>query len=186
MDKINWRFVPIQFTWAAQNSDGSIYAYTAKPVLDRRNCNQWTVYWAGAEVVLLKKGKERSSSWSTSLTERPKTLNTIEKSMNIPHKHAASMLKYAEDAATTEQPWHLWELKSAGPGSVWLPLTGHPNWYTDTEYRRISEGDITITVSRQAAVNFLNWADSLGEVDREYNGLLPTIVSIFKEKVNGN
>lgn len=51
------------------------------------------------------------------------------------HKHADSMRQYAEDAATTETPWELWECRSAGGPWVTYEAPG-PSWHSDYEYRR--------------------------------------------------
>lgn len=51
------------------------------------------------------------------------------------HKHAEAMLAYAEDAMKTETPWKLWEYNHKHNTS-WLPITSHPQWEPDREYRR--------------------------------------------------
>lgn len=55
--------------------------------------------------------------------------------MNKPHKHAALMLQYAQDAAETETPWERWEVRVKS-ANYWEILTRHPSWYDDCEYRR--------------------------------------------------
>ena len=49
------------------------------------------------------------------------------------HIHAALMLQYAQDASTTDKPWELWEYFA---DHEWERLTGSPEWYVGTKYRR--------------------------------------------------
>lgn len=49
------------------------------------------------------------------------------------HIHATLMLQYAQDAATTDKPWDLWEYFS---DNEWYKLTGSPAWDEGTKYRR--------------------------------------------------
>lgn len=51
------------------------------------------------------------------------------------HIHAALMLKYAQDASTTDKPWELWEFR-CDEHEKWTILTGNPAWDDDTKYRR--------------------------------------------------
>ena len=53
--------------------------------------------------------------------------------MNKPHKHAALILAYAQDAAETEKPWERWEYRDGG---AWYSHSLNPQWHTETEYRR--------------------------------------------------
>lgn len=50
------------------------------------------------------------------------------------HKHAALMLKYAQDAAETDRPWERWEFEVKS--GVWCNLSEHPAWLEHKEYRR--------------------------------------------------
>jgi len=52
-----------------------------------------------------------------------------------PHPHAENMRLYAEDAAETDTPWRLWEVKARN-GQIWGQIYGHPAWDEDAEYRR--------------------------------------------------
>lgn len=52
------------------------------------------------------------------------------------HIHADSMKLYAEDAAKHECPWELWEARAPAHGTPWRILRRHPNWISDTQYRR--------------------------------------------------
>lgn len=57
--------------------------------------------------------------------------------MNKPHKHAALMLQYAQDAAETERPWELWQCKY--PFSEWEPMEPIKRgafFHPEVEYRR--------------------------------------------------
>ena len=49
------------------------------------------------------------------------------------HKHAALMALYAQDAAETETPWELWEVRHC---DKWGGLSVHPNWHEPFDYRR--------------------------------------------------
>ena len=49
------------------------------------------------------------------------------------HIHAESMKLYAEDAATHEKPWELWQVDH-GDGFNICKL--HPQWSTNNKYRR--------------------------------------------------
>ena len=51
------------------------------------------------------------------------------------HIHAALMLQYAQDAATTDKPWEMWEFH-CDEHEKWTVLTGNPEWDYDTRYRR--------------------------------------------------
>ena len=49
------------------------------------------------------------------------------------HIHAALMLQYAQDAATTDKPWELWKIYTDGR---WLDLFDAPSWDERFFYRR--------------------------------------------------
>lgn len=55
--------------------------------------------------------------------------------MNKPHKHAALMLQFAQDAQETETPWERWQYKSHATGK-WSNFYGNPGWKDNYEYRR--------------------------------------------------
>ena len=69
------------------------------------------------------------------------------------HIHAALMLQYAQDAATTDKPWELWEFLDYD--AKWKVPTGSPIWLEGTQYRRkprtirIGEIDIPEPVRNQ-------------------------------------
>ena len=50
------------------------------------------------------------------------------------HIHAALMLQYAQDAATTDKPWELWEFLDYD--AKWKGLTTSPTWNGYIKYRR--------------------------------------------------
>lgn len=50
------------------------------------------------------------------------------------HPHAALIDQYANDWKTRSDPWEFWEFLSASRG--WEPLTTHPFWLSDMQYRR--------------------------------------------------
>lgn len=50
------------------------------------------------------------------------------------HIHQESMLLYAEDAAVMLEPWKKWEVMGV---EKFVPLTTHPCWLEELEYRRI-------------------------------------------------
>lgn len=50
------------------------------------------------------------------------------------HPHAALIDQYAQDWKTCSEPWKHWEFLSASSG--WEPLTTHPFWLSDMQYRR--------------------------------------------------
>lgn len=52
------------------------------------------------------------------------------------HKHAALMLKYAQDAMETDRPWERWEV--AAPNE-WKGCEISPSWSEDHNYRRKPE-----------------------------------------------
>ena len=51
------------------------------------------------------------------------------------HKHAELMLKYAQDAMTSETPWENWECKHTKQVE-WSSIAGHPIWENCYDYRR--------------------------------------------------
>ena len=50
------------------------------------------------------------------------------------HKHAESMMLFAQDALETDTPWERWEAQYDDCG--WESLYGSPQWDTETQYRR--------------------------------------------------
>ena len=56
------------------------------------------------------------------------------KTLPTPHPHAELMKQYAEDAATRQDPWVLWEFNDTGIG--WYDLSKHPSWKSNCKYRR--------------------------------------------------
>ena len=55
--------------------------------------------------------------------------------MNKPHKHAALILAYAQDAAETETPWRQWQFRS-NDKSDWVDAIGALPFNGDYDYRR--------------------------------------------------
>ena len=55
--------------------------------------------------------------------------------MNKPHKHAALILAYAQDAAETETPWRQWQFRS-NHKSDWSDAIGALPFNGDYDYRR--------------------------------------------------
>ena len=49
------------------------------------------------------------------------------------HVHADLMLKYAQDAMETSEPWKLWEVRHH---DKWCGLSVHPSWHAPYDYRR--------------------------------------------------
>lgn len=62
------------------------------------------------------------------------------------HKHAEAMKLYAEDAATTDKPWKLWEF-SHKEENHWYPLSNHPEWDLNYNYRRKAVKPKTININ---------------------------------------
>ena len=50
------------------------------------------------------------------------------------HKHAALMMEFALDAASSATPWDRWECSHAK--SQWFQLRASPTWNPSQEYRR--------------------------------------------------
>ena len=69
------------------------------------------------------------------------------------HIHAALMLQYAQDAATTDKPWEMWEYSNNR--NEWSNIFDHPAWSEEKYYRRkprtirIGEIDIPEPVREQ-------------------------------------
>lgn len=63
-----------------------------------------------------------------------------------PHNHAEAMKLYAEDAATTDKPWELWEF-SYKEESHWYPLSNHLKWDSNYNYRRKAVKSKTININ---------------------------------------
>lgn len=49
------------------------------------------------------------------------------------HIHADSMLEYAKDAQTTNEPWLQWEYCR---NNIWYDLNTHPQWAKDIQYKK--------------------------------------------------
>lgn len=66
-----------------------------------------------------------------------------------PHKHAEAMKLYAEDAATTDKPWELWEYRSGtyGDEEDWFDLENNPIWTKNSCYRRKAVKPKTININ---------------------------------------
>lgn len=62
------------------------------------------------------------------------------------HKHAEAMKLYAEDAATTDKPWELWEFNHKKECS-WYALIDHPEWDFNHNYRRKEVKPKTININ---------------------------------------
>ena len=175
---VNWDTVPYPYTWVAQDYNGAVYAYRCRPTCAS---GSWFLEdTADSDCVKLYASLSGTvvPGWRSSLVCRPADTK-VEK--HTQHKHAASMLKYAEDAATTETPWLLWEARSFTQDS-WVQLPAHPKWSGDMYYRRIREGDVTITVPRDIVDDLLAWVDPIG-VSHDDRGPLATVIRAFKEQL---
>lgn len=175
---VNWDTIPYPYTWVAQDYNGAVYAYRCRPI--------------GGSVAWLPAGTDTSPDiklytpppgivvpgWRSSIVRRPADTK-VEK--HTPHKHAANMLKYAEDAAETDAPWRLWEQREL-MSDEWFVLENHPRWLVATQYRRIREGDVTITVPRDIVDDLLAWVDPIG-VSHDDSGPLATVIRAFKEQL---
>lgn len=66
-----------------------------------------------------------------------------------PHKHAEAMKLYAEDAATTDKPWELWEYHygTYGDEEDWRDLENNPKWNSNYNYRRKAVKPKTININ---------------------------------------
>lgn len=173
--KIYWPSVDPKYRWAAQDRDGRVFLFTDKPTSSASG-DQWVPSKGAATI--FKDTLPRNPNWKDALERNPIAISIT---MNLPHKHAASMLKYAEDAATTEQPWLLWEARNFTQ-DLWYQLPNHPKWSGDMCYRRIREGDVTITVPRSIVDDLLAWVDPVG-VSQNDDGPLATVIRAFKEQL---
>ena len=54
----------------------------------------------------------------------------------MPCKHYKEMMIYAKQAAEMDEPWKLWEAKARGC-CTYEKLAHHPEWWEDSEYRKI-------------------------------------------------
>lgn len=63
------------------------------------------------------------------------------------HKHAASMMQYAQDAAETDRPWERWEYSDTSTLNQhgekirddWYDCGDNPGWHPNVQYRRKPE-----------------------------------------------
>ena len=67
------------------------------------------------------------------LKEMYEQLGKYIKTLPTPHPYAELMKQYAEDAATRQNPWVLWEYNN---GVGWRELNTHPSWILSSKYRR--------------------------------------------------
>ena len=51
------------------------------------------------------------------------------------HKHAKSMMLYAQDAMETDKPWERWQFKHK-LHDTWCDFSDHPTWIDTHEYRQ--------------------------------------------------
>ena len=98
----------------------------------RKNCHY--KIWK----ILEEHEETEQSSVNTNADKTNKTLK--------PHKHAEDMKLYAWDAATTDKPWKLWEF-SHKEESHWYPLSNHPEWNLNYNYRRKAVKPKTININ---------------------------------------
>lgn len=169
--KIYWPSIDPKYRWAAQDANGTVFLYTDMPT--NSECEGQWVPLQGL-TTKFKDSLPKNLNWKGALERNPIA-------MNLPHKHAASMLKYAEDAAKTDAPWRLWEQRDL-MADKWVVLENHPRWLIETQYRRISEGDVTITVPRSIVDGLLAWVDPVG-VSQNDDGPLATVIRAFKEQL---
>lgn len=77
------------------------------------------------------------------------------------HKHAASMMLYAQDAAETDKPWQRWE--AGDDNGHWYSLTDNPIWDETTVYRRkpktirIGERDVPAPMTTAPEIGTIYW-----------------------------
>lgn len=173
--KIYWPSVEPKYRWAAQDRDGRVFLFTDKPTSNESG-DQWVA--SKGVATIFNDNLPRNPYWKGALERNPIAISIT---MNLPHKHAASMLKYAEDAAETDAPWRLWEQREL-MSDEWFVLENHPRWLVATQYRRIREGGVTITVPRSIVDDLLAWVDPVG-VSHDDNGPLATVIRAFKKQL---
>ena len=104
------------------------------------------------------------------------------------NKHNALILEYANDWIESGTPWKRWEYYSAM--GEWSPLSGHPNWHPENNYRRkpttIRIGDYVLSEPYRGAMMAYQtyytpltpgackaeWSGSLLDVQRQRYGLV--------------
>ena len=75
------------------------------------------------------------------------------------HIHAELMKQYAEDAATTDEPWRLWEWSA--DGLIWSPMNGVATFFAPAiQYRRKPR---TININGHKVPEPMRAAPKLGE-----------------------
>lgn len=143
---IDWNKVDKEFKYASQDQDNSIWVWKEAPVLKGARWMPARSDMANPmDFYMFDRG-----DISDTLTERPCDAGEAKSG----HKHAESMMLYAEDAAKSSEPWELWECKFDTQGT-WCKLYDHPVWDITREYRRKPQ-TVAITVSRDVANNFVN------------------------------
>lgn len=88
--------------------------------------------------IWIKVDDEETQNKACNMNQTDKTLKA--------HKHVEAMKLYAEDAATTDKPWELWEF-SHKEESHWYPLSNHPKWDSNYNYRRKAVKPKTININ---------------------------------------
>lgn len=80
--------------------------------------------------IWIKVDDEETQNKACNMNQTDKTLKA--------HKHAEAMKLYAEDAATTDKPWELWEhlYGTYGDEEDWCDLENNPTWSENRCYRR--------------------------------------------------
>lgn len=103
------------------------------------------------------------------------------------HPHAELMKLYAEDAASTNYPWELWEVRNTlenDGANDWKGLRTHPTWNLLCEYRRRDVGvDDGIEI---AGITFpkINIAEAPQRYEAYFYTIIPTDHGLGVEMVN--
>jgi hypothetical protein len=147
---IDWNKVDKEFKYASQDRDNSIWVWKEAPVLKG---DRWMPARSDiTDFYMFDRGDIDGycKEYATNITGRP----CDDVKAKSGHKHAESMMLYAQDAAKSSKPWELWECKSDTQGT-WHNLYEHPAWDITREYRRKPQ-TVAIAVSRDVANNFVN------------------------------
>ena len=120
-----------RYGFAAQDSNGEVWAFLTKPRLMRDPKSVWVA--SNADSFAL--AADLAGDWNTAVITREEYLAAREAAKPKGHPHAAPMAEYAEVARTNPEPWREFECKNECTG-LWHTLTTNPSWVTRIEYRR--------------------------------------------------
>ena len=120
-----------RYGFAAQDSNGMVWAFLTKPRLRRGPKS----VWVASNVDSFELAADLADDWSTSVITREEYLAAREAAKPKGHPHAALMAEYAEVARTNPEPWREFECKNKCAG-MWHTLTTNPSWIARIEYRR--------------------------------------------------